>query len=106
MVVLPDESVRLEPACERSLGSLEDLVAGCLRQLVEGSAPDGDECALLDFRPVRVQVHPHTRLKLIDTQPRRSRAPLLDRLDEVIGRALDPLTVAKRDAIDRLPPVV
>ncbi len=107
VLVLTNESVCLEPAGKSSLGHAHDLFLTRLRQGVfELMSSGGDERALSDPCPVRVQVHSHPWRELIDTQPNGFRASLVNRLDDVIWRGLDELTVLQCYPIDGLAAVV
>src|SRR6266536_2860692 len=53
-----------------------------------------------------MQVHAHSWLELVDAEPLRLRAPLVNGLYDVVGARLDPLPVAESDAKDGLLPVV
>ena len=72
VVVLADEAVGLQPAGERRLGDL-DGVDRRHASSPNGADAGGDERALGDLRAVRVQVHPHADLELVDAQPLRLR---------------------------------
>src|SRR6266542_5634861 len=53
-----------------------------------------------------MQVHAHSWLELVDAEPLRLRAPLVNGFYDVVGGRLDPLPVAESDAKDGLLPVV
>ena len=69
MRVLADEAVSLQPTGERSLGD-RDRIGGRPRRVVELlhviEAAGEREGTLTDLRAMRVQVHPHAHLELVD----------------------------------------
>ena len=95
MVVLADEPVGLQPAGERGLGD-RNWIGGGRSTVVVGQAARRDERTLGDLRPMRMQVHPHPHLELVDPQPLRLRPPLAHRLDDVIGGRLDEAPLRRR----------
>ena len=93
LVVLADEAVGLQPARERGLGAgdarllLDQVIEVEPVELLDRLRVDrsgGDERALGDLRPMRIQVHPHADLELVDAQPLTGLATLAARLDDMV----------------------
>ena len=108
VLVLPDEAIGLQPAGECSLGAID---AGGLVESFEmigslevsqGRTTCSHQCAVSDLCSVRMQMHPHAGLELIDAEPLRLGAPLRDSLDDVVGSGFDEAAVAELHAHHRL----
>ena len=79
VLVLADEAVGLQPAGERGLGDGDAIVVvGSPRLVVEAATrTGGDQRAARNLRAVRVQVHAHAELELVDAQPVAASASLV-----------------------------
>ena len=99
-VVLPDESVGLEPAGKSRLGHQPRVGLGRFIEKIARTCHR--ERALGHSCHVWVEVQTHPRLELVDAQPRGRGASLRNGLHDVIGRGLDVRAVAEVDAPHRL----
>src|SRR5439155_666658 len=78
--------VGLEPARESGLGTVDNSRFGNFEgRLGERACAGRDESGLGDLRTMRMKVHPHPLLELIDAQPRRRGTSLADRLDDMVS---------------------